>query len=142
MADKIEMTKFTGTKNHPLGNLGGFAHPTKGRVKTGDFPDHRPKSVEKKKVLRDTPAPQVHGRNSQDYSDFKPSPKPGKNTRMKEKQVAGQLQNGGANANLASFQNPSYDTAPFAERAQPVVKQSKPKVRRAVNSGVPFYGNV
>jgi hypothetical protein len=122
MADKIDMTHRTGTGMHPkLKNLGTFAHP----VKTGNASDHRPKSVEKKKVLRETPSPQVRGRNSQDYSDFKPSPKPGANTRMKVKQVAGQLQNGGANANLGSFKDPSYDTAPFAPQPQPVKKQAK-----------------
>jgi len=139
MADKIDMTPRTGTGMHPkLRNLGAYAHP----VKTGNAPDHRPKTGEKKKVLRETPAPQVHGRNSQDYADFKPKAKPGNNTRMKVKQVASQLQTGGANANLASFKDPSYDTAPFAQQAQPVVKQSKPKVRRAVAGGTPFYGNI
>jgi hypothetical protein len=138
MADKIPMP-MTGTGMHPkLPRFFSYAHP----VKTGAFPDHRPNTGERKKVLRETPAPKVHGRNSQDYSDFKPSPKPGKNTRMKEKSVAGMLQNAGANANLASFKDPSYDTAPFAQQAQPVVKQAKPKVKRAVSSGTPFYGNV
>jgi hypothetical protein len=138
MADKIDMTGKTGTGSHPVRSLGKFAHP----VKTGNAQDHRPNTGEKKKVLRETQSPKVRGRNSQDYADFKPKPVPGENTRMKVKQVANQLQAGGANANLASFQNPSYDTAPFAQQAQPVVKQAKPKGKKAVGSGIPFYGNV
>lgn len=147
MADKIPMTKFTGTRSHPLGNLGGFAHPTKGRVKTGDFPDDRPRSTEKKKVLNETPAPKTRGLAGNtgvgaDYADFKPKVTPKPNTRMTQKQVGDQLQNGGANANLASFNDPSYDTAPYAPQAVPVVRQGKRKSKKAVSGGTPFYGNI
>lgn len=147
MADKIPMTKFTGTRSHPLGNLGGFAHPTGGRVKTGDFPDYKPKSVEKKKVLNETKSPATKGPAGSagvgaDYADFKPKVTPQPNTRMTQKQVSNRLQNGGANANLASFDDPGYDTAPFAPQAVPTVKQGRRKTKKAVGNGIPFYGNV
>lgn len=148
MADKIPMTKFTGTRSHPIGNLGGFAHPTGGRVKTGDFPDYRPKSVEKKKVLNETKSPKTQGQAGNagvgaDYADFKPKATPKPNTRMTEKSVASRLQNGGANANLASFDNPSYDTSPFSPQAIPTVKTGKPKGSKGKTSkGVPFFGNI
>lgn len=148
MADNIDMTKYTGGGMHPkLKNLGQYAHPTGGRVKTGDFPDYRPKTGEKKKVLNETKAPKVRGQAGnagvgEDYADFKPKVTPKPNTRMTQKQVADRLQNGGANANLASFDDPSYDTAPFAPQAVPTVKQGKSKTKKAVKSGIPFYGNV
>jgi hypothetical protein len=148
MADSIDMSKQTGKAMHPkLKNLGTFAHPMGGYSKTGDFPDFRPKSVEKKKVLNETKAPNSHGQAGsvgvgENYADFKPKVKPQSNTRMTEKLVAPRLQNGGANANLASFDDPSYDTSPFAPQAVPTVKQGKRKTKKATASGIPFYGNV
>ncbi len=135
---------MTGTRMHPkTANLGKYAHP----IKTGNYPDHKPKTAEKKHVLREKHVPMPSGRAGAagvgtDYADFKPKPGLGKNPRLKEKPVAGQLQNGGANANLASFNDASYDTSPFSPQAIPTVKQSKPKVRKAVSGGVPFYGNI
>jgi hypothetical protein len=144
MADKISMTPMTGVRMHPkTANLGKYAHP----IKTGNYPDHKPKTGEKKKVLREKHVPMPAGAPGAagvgaDYADFKPKPGLAGNPRLKTKQVASQLQNGGANANLASFRDSSYDTAPFSPQAHPTVKQSKPKVRKAVAKGIPFFGNL
>jgi hypothetical protein len=149
MADRINMTPMTGSGMHPkLKNLGTYAHPSKGGpVKTGAFPDHRPKTGELKKVLKEKPVPRPQGAPGMagvgtDYADFKPKPGLAGNPRLKQKQVASQLQNGGANANLASFNDSSYDTSPFSPQAQPTVKQKQPRVKKAVAKGVPFFGNI
>lgn len=144
MADKISMAPMTGMRMHPkTKNLGKYAHP----IKTGEYPDHRPNTHELKKVLHEKPVPKPSGLAGAagvgtDYADFKPKAGLQGNPRLKVKQVASQLQNGGANANLASFNDPSYDVSPFSPQAQPVVKQGKPKVKKVVSKGVPFFGNI